>query len=113
MRSTETLWLRGGGHTDRLDRLPPVVVTNEDNVPVSHGRGSRVHRHAAAVPDFFAALHVAYGNPSPENLVGGFLLGWVYLKSETILLPVLLHSLGNLLVLFCQVAGWYVLKPGL
>lgn len=34
----------------------------------------------------FAALHVAYGNPSPENLVGGFLLAWVYLKSDTILL---------------------------
>jgi len=58
----------------------------------------------------FAALHVAYGNPSPENLVGGFLLAWVYLKSETILLPVLLHSLGNFVVLVTQVAGWYLLN---
>jgi membrane protease YdiL (CAAX protease family) len=57
----------------------------------------------------FAGLHVAYGNPSPENLVGGFLLVWVYLKSETILLPVLLHSLGNFVVLISQVAGWYLL----
>lgn len=58
----------------------------------------------------FAALHVAYGIPSPENLVGGFLLAWVYLKSETILLPVLLHSFGNLFVLVTQVVGWYVIN---
>lgn len=58
----------------------------------------------------FAALHVAYGNPSPENLVGGFLLAWVYLKSETLILAVLLHSLGNFVVLIVQVAGWYALN---
>ncbi len=58
----------------------------------------------------FAALHVVYGNPSPENLVGGFFLAWVYLKSETIVLPVLLHCLGNGIVLFAQVAAWYFLQ---
>ena len=58
----------------------------------------------------FAAIHVIYGNPSPENLVGGFFLAWAYLKSETILLPVMLHSLGNFIALVGQVAAWYFLK---
>src|SRR5262249_48389122 len=31
----------------------------------------------------FAGLHLAYGNPSPENMVGGFLLAWAFLKSES------------------------------
>lgn len=59
----------------------------------------------------FAALHFVYGNPSPENLVAGFLFAWVYLKSETILLPLLLHSLGNFVALCFQVAAWYYLHP--
>ena len=59
----------------------------------------------------FAALHFVYGNPSPENLVGGFFLAWVYLKSETILLPLLLHSIGNFTALCCQVAAWYYMHP--
>lgn len=57
----------------------------------------------------FALLHVFYGNPSPENLLGGFFLAWTYLKSETILIPVLLHSVGNLLVLISHSIAWYVL----
>lgn len=55
----------------------------------------------------FGALHVVYGNPSPENLVGGFFLAWAFLKSETILIPVILHSVGNSIALAAQVAGWY------
>jgi uncharacterized protein len=55
----------------------------------------------------FGALHFAYGNPSPENLAGGFFLAWAYLKSGTILVPLLLHSLGNLCAVAGQVAGWY------
>lgn len=39
----------------------------------------------------FGALHVVAGNPSPENVVGGFLLAWVYVKSGSIAVPVLLH----------------------
>jgi membrane protease YdiL (CAAX protease family) len=58
----------------------------------------------------FGILHVAYGNPSPENLVGGFFLAWAFLKSECIAVPVLLHSLGNLCALASQVAGWYWLR---
>lgn len=55
----------------------------------------------------FALLHVVYGNPSPENLLGGFLLAWAYLRSESVLVPVLLHAGGNLLVLVWQVGAWY------
>ena len=57
----------------------------------------------------FGFLHVLYGNPSPENLVGGFFLAWAFLKSETILIPMVLHSVGNLLVLLGQVGAWYML----
>jgi membrane protease YdiL (CAAX protease family) len=55
----------------------------------------------------FAGLHVVRGNPSPENLVGGLFLAWAYLKSESIAVPVLLHSLGNLCALAAQVGTWY------
>ena len=55
----------------------------------------------------FGGLHVAYGTPSPENLVGGFFLAWAFLKSESIAVPVLLHSVGNLFPLASQVGAWY------
>jgi membrane protease YdiL (CAAX protease family) len=60
----------------------------------------------------FGGLHVLYGNPSPENLVGGFFLAWVYLSSESIAVPVCLHGLGNLCVLAMQVGAWYWLGSG-
>ena len=44
----------------------------------------------------FGALHIAYGNPDPSNMVGGFILAWAFLESGSILVPVALHSLGNL-----------------
>jgi uncharacterized protein len=47
----------------------------------------------------FALLHVAYGNPGIDNTIGGFILTWAFLKSETILVPIVLHGLGNLAVL--------------
>ena len=43
----------------------------------------------------FALLHFIYGNPEPENLVGGFLLAWAFVKSRSIYLPILLHGTGN------------------
>lgn len=55
----------------------------------------------------FAGLHIAGGNPSPENLVGGLFLAWAYLKSESIAVPVLLHGLGNTCALAAQVGAWY------
>lgn len=69
------------------------------------------HRQTIAINGvLFGALHVYYGNPSPENLVGGFFLAWSFLKSETILIPAILHSGGNMLALIAQVAGWHLLR---
>lgn len=58
----------------------------------------------------FGALHIIYGNPSPENLVGGLFLAWVYLKSGSIYAPILLHSLGNFFAWAGQIAAWYWLR---
>lgn len=55
----------------------------------------------------FAVLHWIYGNPSPENQIGGFLLACAYVRSGTILVPLALHAGGNLIVLISQVAAWY------
>jgi membrane protease YdiL (CAAX protease family) len=55
----------------------------------------------------FAVLHVVGGHPSPENLVGGLFLAWAYLKSESIVVQVLLHGVGNLCALAGQVGAWY------
>ncbi|MEQ8856051.1 type II CAAX endopeptidase family protein [Gimesia sp.] len=57
----------------------------------------------------FGLLHIIYGNPSPENLLGGLFLAWAFLKSETILIPLILHSVGNLLVLLSHSIAWYLL----
>jgi len=57
----------------------------------------------------FSLLHAFYGNPSPDNAVAGFFLVWAFLRSGTILLPLALHSLGNLCVLILSVLitnGW-------
>lgn len=55
----------------------------------------------------FGLLLVLYGNPSPENLFGGFFLAWAYLKSKSIVVPLLLHGIGNGVVVASQIAGWY------
>ncbi len=34
----------------------------------------------------------------PDNLVAGFFVAWAYLRSETIVIPIALHALGNLVV---------------
>jgi membrane protease YdiL (CAAX protease family) len=55
----------------------------------------------------FAALHFVWGNASPDNFIAGYFLAWAFLKSGSILTPVVLHSLGNLCVLALHVANWY------
>jgi membrane protease YdiL (CAAX protease family) len=55
----------------------------------------------------FAALHFVGGNPSPENFIGGYFLAWAFLKSGSILTPIVLHSLGNACVVALHVANWY------
>ena len=66
----------------------------------------------AASGAVFGLLHVVYGNPSPENLFGGFFLAWAYLRSGSVCVPVLLHAAGNLLALAGQIVGWYYLGRG-
>jgi len=55
----------------------------------------------------FALLHVLYGNPGADNVVAGFFLAWAYLKSGSILVPILLHAFGNFCVLISWIAIWY------
>jgi membrane protease YdiL (CAAX protease family) len=54
----------------------------------------------------FGLLHLFSGNPSPDNLIAGFFLAWAYLKSGTILVPIALHSIGNLFVLATWTLLW-------
>ncbi|QDT39575.1 CPBP family intramembrane glutamic endopeptidase [Stratiformator vulcanicus] len=61
----------------------------------------------------FAVLHVVYGNPSPENIFGGFLIAWAFVISESILIPFLLHAGGNFIVLLSNVAAWHFLPPSI
>ena len=56
----------------------------------------------------FAGVHFAYGNPAPDNFIAGYVLAWAYLKSGSILLPVLLHSVGNACAVASQVICWYL-----
>ena len=58
----------------------------------------------------FGYLHVLYGNPSPENLIGGAILAWTFFQSRSLLIPVLLHSGGNGLITACHVLAWYWLN---
>ncbi len=55
----------------------------------------------------FAALHFVWGNASPDNFIAGYFLAWAFLKSGSILTPIVLHSLGNLCFLALRVANWY------
>lgn len=55
----------------------------------------------------FAAVHFARGNPAPTNFVAGFFLAWVFLKSESIVLPMIVHALGNLVVGLCHLLLLY------
>jgi membrane protease YdiL (CAAX protease family) len=53
----------------------------------------------------FAALHVAYGNPDPSNAIGGFALAWIFLRSRSILVSIVGHSIGNFAINFSSFFG--------
>ena len=55
----------------------------------------------------FGALHGLYANPAPDILIAGYFLGWAYLKSGTISVPVVLHSRGNLCVVVTHFGTLY------
>jgi membrane protease YdiL (CAAX protease family) len=52
------------------------------------------------------------GIASPENQIAGFLLAWAFLKIGTILVPLAMHSAGNLIALASHVAAWYWFPEG-
>lgn len=60
----------------------------------------------------FAAIHFVYGNAHLSNFFAGYCLTWAYLKSGSILVPIVLHSLGNLLILCAQMAAWVWFRGG-
>jgi membrane protease YdiL (CAAX protease family) len=47
----------------------------------------------------FAYAHFVAGVAAPDNQMGGFVLAWTFVKSETIILPIALHSISNLIAL--------------
>jgi von Hippel-Lindau disease tumor supressor len=49
----------------------------------------------------FASAHYFAGVATADNLMGGFFLAWLFVKSETILVPIALHSISNLILLIC------------
>ncbi len=64
-------------------------------VPIAARFGTRP---AIAVSgSLFIAIHLIYGVANPVNVIAGFLLAWTFLKSNSIVVPILLHALGNLL----------------
>jgi membrane protease YdiL (CAAX protease family) len=51
----------------------------------------------------FGLLHVLYGNANPINLLAGFFLAWTFLKSGSLVVPLLIHALGNVLFIYLAV----------
>jgi membrane protease YdiL (CAAX protease family) len=61
----------------------------------------------------FAALHVRYGIPSPDNFAGGFVFAWGFLASGSLLVPMLLHAAGNLFVVASHLVYAWACAAGL
>jgi uncharacterized protein len=54
----------------------------------------------------FAALHFAAGVAGPDNFLGGYIFAWVYLRSGSIWLPLVLHATGNACFILGQSLAW-------
>jgi uncharacterized protein len=100
---------RFGPEFVRMCLLAPAVEEGVYRVGLCCGVAALFGPSAAIVASglLFGALHVLYGNPGPDNLVAGFFFAWAFLRSGSILVPIALHSLGNLCVLAAWVALWY------
>lgn len=55
----------------------------------------------------FAYIHVRYGVGAPTNFAGGFVFAWAFLESDSVVVPIALHFLGNLVVLAANIAQFY------
>lgn len=51
----------------------------------------------------FASYHILGGVGAPDNIVAGFILGWAFLKSGSLTVPIILHALGNFCVLSVEI----------
>ena len=51
----------------------------------------------------FGALHFAYGNPDPSNAIGGFVLAWIFLRSRSVTVAIVGHSIGNCAIHFAPI----------
>ena len=51
----------------------------------------------------FAAYHIIGGVGAPNNMVAGFILGWAFLKSGSLTVPIVLHALGNIFVVSSEI----------
>jgi membrane protease YdiL (CAAX protease family) len=60
----------------------------------------------------FAALHFVYGNPDPANFVAGYILAWLFIKSGSIIVPILWHIILNSIGGFFLIGNWYILTFG-
>jgi membrane protease YdiL (CAAX protease family) len=61
----------------------------------------------AASAVLFSLAHIVGGVVSIGHLLVGIFLAWAYLESGSILVPVVLHSLGNLLPTGTKIGAWY------
>jgi membrane protease YdiL (CAAX protease family) len=55
----------------------------------------------------FVLLHVVYGNLAPNHLLAGVALAWVFLCSGSLLLSIVLHSLGNVCAMGLSLLVWW------
>ena len=55
----------------------------------------------------FAALHFVYGNPGPDNFIASFFPCWAYVKSGSLIVPILFHCVGNGFVVVVMLSNWY------
>ena len=58
----------------------------------------------------FGGLHFVYGVPNPANFFAGYFLSWAYIRSGTIIVPIVWHSLGNLILLFFYLSYSYLIN---
>jgi membrane protease YdiL (CAAX protease family) len=70
------------------------------------GSGEKTSRWRTAASGLIATA-VVFADPGPDNLIAGYFLAWAYLKSGTIVVPVMLHSLGNLCALVMHLGTWF------
>lgn len=43
----------------------------------------------------FAYLHFLYGSAGPDNFIAGYFFAWMYLRSGSIVVPMVFHAMGN------------------